>query len=84
MDTATTRRVCGLDNPHISFWLCLLELLVMSVEVMELVRQDVSVRNKVKLTPAETFLHLDVVEAKSIFTSNFIALWEVVDSLELV
>ena len=54
------------------------------MEVMELVRQDVGVWNEVELTSTETFLHLDIVEAESIFTSNFIALREVINSLKLV
>ena len=51
---------------------------------MKLVRQDVSVRDEVKLISTETLLHLHIIEAKSIFTGDFVALREMIDSLELV
>ena len=36
------------------------------------------------MLPAESFLHLDIVVAEAILSSDLVALWEVVNSLELV
>jgi len=54
------------------------------VEVMELVRQNVGIRNEIELLPTEPFLHLHVVVAKAILSRYFVALREVIDSLELI
>ena len=51
---------------------------------MELVRKDVGVWDEIELAPTEPFLHLDIIEAEAILSGDFIALWEVVDSLELI
>ena len=56
----------------------------MGVEVMELIRQDVRIRNKVELFSTEALLHLHIVIAKTVFSRDFIALREVIDSLEFV
>jgi len=56
----------------------------MSMEVMKLVWQDVGIRNEIELLSAEPFLHLYVVVAESIFSSDFVALWEVVDPLVFI
>ena len=84
MDAAATRRVRWLHDPDVPLGLGLLELLVVSMEVMELVGEDVGVWDEVELTPAKSLLHLDIVEAKSVFSGDFITLWEVVDSLIFV
>jgi len=84
MDATTLRRVCRLDNPDIALWLRLLQLLVVSMEVMELIRQNVRIRYKVELGSTKSFLHFDIIVAKSVFSGNFIAHREMVDSLELV
>ena len=84
MNAASTRRVCRFHNPNITFWLSLTQLLIMSMEVMKLIRQDVSVRNEIKLRPAKSLLHLYIVETKSVFSGDFVALREVVDALKFV
>ena len=56
----------------------------MGVEIMELVWQDVSIRNEIILIPAKSLLHLDIVVAKPILSCDLIALWEVIDPLEFI
>ncbi len=56
----------------------------MRVEVVELIRKDVSVGNEVELLPSEPFLHFHKVVAKTVLASNLVALREVVDLLKLV
>jgi len=51
---------------------------------MELIWQDIGVWDEVELTPAKSLLHFDVVEAKSVFSGDFVTLREVVDSLIFV
>ena len=84
MNAAATRRVCRLDDPYVALGLRLAQFLVVRVEVMKLVRQDVRVRNEIVLVPPEALLHLHIVVAKPIFSGDFIALWEVIDSLKFV
>ena len=62
----------------------MLQLLVVCMEVVELVWQDVSVWNEVELASTEALLHLYVVEAETVFASDFVALREMVDALELI
>ena len=84
VDASTSRGVGRFDDPDVAFGLCLAQFLVVSMEVMELVWKDVSVRDEVKLVSSESFLHLYVVVAKSIFSGDFVALREVVYSLVFV
>ena len=56
----------------------------MGVEVMELIRQDVRIRNKVELFSTEALLHLHIVIAETVLSCNFIALREVIDPLEFI
>ena len=84
MNAASTRRVCWFDNPNIPFWLCLPQLLIVSMEVMEFIRQDVSVRDEIELRSTKTLLHLNIVETKSVFSGDFVTLREVVDALKFV
>ena len=49
MDAFALRGVGWLDNPYISFWLCLLKLLVVSMEVMKFCGQDVGIWYEVEL-----------------------------------
>ena len=56
----------------------------MSMEVMEFIRQDVSVRYEIKLRPAKSLLHLYIVETKSVFSGDFVALREVIDTLKFI
>ena len=56
----------------------------MRVKIVELLRQNVSVRDKVELVFAEAFLHLHEVVAQAIFSRDLVALREVIDALVLV
>ena len=62
----------------------LFQLLVVSVEVTEFVREDVSVGHEVEVLLAELLLHPHHVEAESIFPGYLVALREVVDLLVLI
>ena len=84
MDSSAPRGVGRLHDPHVSLGFSLLELLVVSVEVVELVRQYVGIWDEIKLAPPESFLHLDIIEAQTVFPSDFIALREMIDPLELI
>ena len=84
MDAATSGRISRLHYPDVALGLRLTQLLVVCVEIVELVWQDVGVRDEIVLVTPEALLHLDVVVAKPIFSGDFIALREVIDSLELV
>ena len=53
-------------------------------QISILIRQNVGIRNKVVMLPSEFLLHLDIVEAKSIFSGYFVRVGEVVDPLILV
>lgn len=54
------------------------------MEIVEFIGQNVGVWNEVKLFSTESLLHLDIVITKSVFASDFIALWKVINSLELI
>lgn len=56
----------------------------MCMKVMELLRQNICVRDEVKLVAAEAFLHFHVVVAKAVLARDFITLRKVVDPLVLV
>ena len=51
---------------------------------MELVGQNVSIRTKVILRPAEFLLHFHEIKAEAVFSRNFVAHWKVIDALEFV
>ena len=84
VDATTLRGVCRLNDPNVTLWLSLAKFCVVGVEVVEFVWQNVGVRNKIILISAKSLLHLDIVVAKSIFSRDLIALWEVIDALEFV
>ena len=56
----------------------------MCMEIVKFLRQNISIRNKVKLGTTKSLLHFDVVVAKAIFSSDFVTLREMVYSLILV
>ena len=56
----------------------------MTQQLAVLVGQDVGVRHEVKRLSAELLLHLDVVEAQSVFPGDLVGVREVVESLELI
>ena len=84
MNAAATGRVRRLNNPDVALGLRLLQFLVVCMEVVEFLRQDVRVGDKVKLLTAKTFLHLNIVVAESVLPRDLIAHGEVVDALILV
>ena len=56
----------------------------MRVEVLKFVGQDICIRDEVEVTASEALLHLPKVVTKTLLSSNFVTLWEVVDALVLV
>lgn len=54
------------------------------MEVVKFIGQNVGFRNEVERLSAKPFLHLHIVVAETVLAGNFMALWEVVDSLELI
>ena len=56
----------------------------MCVEVVKLIWKNIGVGDEVEVLPPKFLLHLHIVVAKTIFPSDFVTLWEVVDSLELI
>ena len=62
----------------------LFELLVVLVELTKLVWKDVGIWNKVKMLLAESFLHSYDVEAKTVFSRDFMTLRPMVNFLVFV
>jgi hypothetical protein len=54
------------------------------IEISKFVRQNVSIREEVKMIPAKFFLHGDDIFAKAIFSSYLIGVWKVVYFLKFV
>ena len=84
INTPSLASVSRLHNPNILLAFMLLQFLVMVVKVAKFVRQNVRVRAEVEGRLAEALLHAHHIEAESVFTGNFITLWEVVDLLILI
>jgi hypothetical protein len=84
MNSTPPRRISWLNNPCVSFRLCFLQLDEVSVELIELRRQHISVRDKVVLFAAELLLGLDEIEAESVFACDLVTHREVIYPLELV
>ena len=84
VDATPSRGVGRLDDPRVSLGLSLLELDEVRVELIELARQHISVRDEVVLFAAELFLRLHKVEAEAVLPRDLVAHGEVVYSLELV
>ena len=72
MNSTTSTRVTWLYDPDVSSWIALLQLLIVAQQISILVRQDISVRIKVECVPPKLLLHLDVVKAASILSSDLI------------
>ena len=53
-------------------------------EVREFVRQHVGVGYDVEIRLSELLLHSQNIQAKAIFSSNFVTRWEVIDLLVLI
>lgn len=73
-------RVLGLDDPHV-LEVFVLQIVKVVVEVGELVRQNVAVRYYVELFFAVLLLHFYDISDESVFTSKFVGVGKVVDSL---
>jgi len=84
MNAAPLGRIGRLYDPDVTLGLRLAQLLVVGVEIVELLGQDVSVRNEVELGTTETLLHLDIVVAQTVLSCNLITLREMIDALELI
>ena len=84
MDTPSTRWVGWLNDPHVTLRLCLFELLVMRVEVVEFIRKYIGIWDKIKLTSSKSLLHFYIIETKTVLSCDFIALREMINPLELV
>ena len=77
VDSLALRTVLRLDDPQIAL-LFALEFVIMTVEISELIWQNVGVRNYCEFIFTELLLHLHNVIAKSILASKFVRLREVV------
>lgn len=84
VDAFSLRRIGRLDNPDIALWLSLFQFIIMCLEFMKLIWQNISIRDEIELWAPIFLLHLQNVMAKSIFPRDFIALWEMIDSLKLI
>lgn len=56
----------------------------MCVEVMELIWQDVSIWDEIVLISSKSLLHLHIIVAEPVLSSDFVALRKVIDPLELI
>lgn len=54
------------------------------MEIMKLIRQNVSVGNEIELLSTEPLLHFNVVVAETVLASDFMTLRKVVNALEAV
>jgi hypothetical protein len=73
-----------LNDPDVLLAVMLLKLLVVFVEFTEFIRKNISIRYEVKVLFTISFLHSNNVEAKSIFSGDFVTLWEMIDLLVFV
>ena len=71
-------------DPSVSFGLLLFQLLEMSVELIEFLGQNVSIRNKVVLFTSKLLLRPHKVCAKPVFPRYFITHRKMIDALELI
>lgn len=71
-------------DPSVSFGLLLFQLLEMSVELVELLGQYVSIRYKVVLFASKLLLRLHKVCAKPVFPRYFITHRKMIDALKLI
>ncbi len=62
----------------------LFKFLIVRIEVSKLIREDIGVRNKVKVLFAKLLLHAHHVETKTVLPCNLVTLGEVVYLLELI
>ena len=56
----------------------------MRVEVVEFIRKYIGIWDKIKLSSPKPFLHFYIIEAKTVLSCDFIALREMINSLELI
>jgi hypothetical protein len=84
MDTTASWWISWLDNPQIALGFGHFQLLIVCMEIMKFVRQNIRIRNKVKLISAEPFLHFYVVITQSVLACDFVTLREMIHALELI
>jgi len=84
IDSSSLASIGWLHNPDILLAFMLLQFLVVIVEVTKLIWQNVGIRAEIKGRLSKSFLHTHNIEAKSIFTSDLITLWKMVDFLILI
>lgn len=84
VDTLALAGVGWLNDPYILLRIMLLEFLVMSVEISELIRENVSIWNEVEVGLTKFLLHANHIIAQSIFPCDFITLREMIDLLIFV
>ena len=51
---------------------------------MEFIRKYIGIWDKIKLAPSEPFLHFNIIEAKTVLSSDFVALGKMINPLEFV
>jgi len=56
----------------------------MSMEVVELIWQNVSIWDEIVLISSKSFLHLHIIVAEPVLSCDFVALREVIDPLKLI
>lgn len=83
-NTSTLSSISRLNDPNVLLWIMLFQLLIVLIKFSKLIRKDVGIRNKIVVLLAKPFLHSYYIKAKSIFSSNFVALWEMIDFLVFV
>jgi hypothetical protein len=83
-DTSSLSCISWLHDSNVLFAIVLLQLLVMLVEFTKLVRENVSVWNKVKMLLSVSLLHSDDVETEPVLSSDFMTRWEVIYLLVFV
>ena len=81
MDTSSSTRIAWLYDPDIAPWISLLQLLVMTQQISVLIWQDIGIWNEIESITTKFLLQFYVIEAKTIFSGNFIRVREVIDSL---
>ena len=84
VDALSLARIRRLNNPHVTLWLGLLQLVVVGLELVEFIRQHVSVWQEIKGVASEFLPHFQNVVAQSILSGDLMTLREVIDALVLV
>lgn len=84
INTFSLRRIGWLHYPNILLWIMLLQLLIMSIEISELIWKDISIRYEVEVLLSKLFLHSYHIVTKSVFLCDFITLRKVINFLVFI